>query len=209
MLISHTYRKSDSKAALVVLVHGRSGTYQVMQTFKSIIPESATVVSVQAPLNDPEGGFRWWDFNVALGISGNSHSNAVVAAQEFVDWLKTYIDSENIEPAIILGIGFSQGAALLSCAIQLEPSLFHGIAMLAGFVVKTSLPQQGLVEQTKILMAHGSNDEIVPLSLAEDTRDFFQSRGHMASFVTDPVGHKIGVEGMKKLKLWLIELISR
>lgn len=208
MLISHTFTRSESNdAPLVLLVHGRSGTYQVMQMFKSVIPESATIVSVQAPLEDPEGGFRWWHFKAALEFTADFHSDASVAAQTFTDWLSEFLKQEALKPQKIVAIGFSQGAALLSYIIQKQPELFNAVAMLAGFVVKYSESVESSASKTQVLVAHGTNDETVPLSIAEDGVEYLKQQGYQITLVTDPVGHKIGVNGMKTLKMWLKEVI--
>jgi hypothetical protein len=50
--------KADSP--LAILVHGRAGNIEVMSLFKNSIPENWHLIYVQAPIEDPIGGFSWW-----------------------------------------------------------------------------------------------------------------------------------------------------
>lgn len=208
MLTYQFFAKSNPEDLLIVLIHGRSGTAQVMHAFKSVLPEGANIVSVEAPLPDPEGGFRWWHFGTSLELSEQSNSDASSAAATLKEWLSQFLQIENLKPFKIFAVGFSQGAALLSYIAQSDPSLFSKIAMLAGFVVEAKHDtNQGKIakDKPKVFMAHGTKDDIVPLEKAQEGYRFLQNQGYEVSFISDEVGHKIGIGGMKALKSWLIE----
>ena len=52
---------ASARSPLVVLVHGRAGSREVMWSFDRCIPKGAAVVAFQGFLADPIGGFSWWD----------------------------------------------------------------------------------------------------------------------------------------------------
>jgi phospholipase/carboxylesterase len=210
MLISQIISQAEPEAPVLILVHGRAGNLNVMQAFKSVIPSGTSVVSVQAPLEDPEGGYRWWSFDSSIDTSPKTKEAAFTAAKTFIDWLQDFLLEHKLKPRRIIALGFSQGAALLSCVVQVKVSLFYGVALLAGFVLKSpELPETLSAAEPKprVFFAHGSNDEIVPLSVAQEGANYLNQNGYQVSFVSDSVGHKIGVSGMKALKIWLEECL--
>ena len=211
--LSLVYRIEQSpnpSAPVFLLVHGRAGTVDVMWMFRRSLPEDATVISVQAPIADSgdigfgvQHGFSWWQVEPLENITR-------ATIQAGVDTLHTFINEVlaeyNLQGQKINALGFSQGAAALSCLIQQVPQLFQKVAMLAGFVVTNmkgnnstaSVPSDNKVE---VLIAHGTKDTVVPLSRAQQGKQYLeQDLGLSVTLVTDDVGHKVGTMGMKSVK---------
>ncbi len=191
---------SDPTAPLVLLVHGRAGNFDVMWAFKRVLPDACNIVAVQAPITD-EGGFSWWQIGKDKEIM---KAAAKKAAGELEVFLKEFNRQNSLSPRRTIAIGFSQGGALLSVAVQLGMQL-DGVAFLASFTIP--LDRQNLSPTTEIFIAHGARDEIVKLSVSERARDFFLEQGLSVSFIVDDVGHKVGVEGMKALKIWAQKIL--
>ena len=76
--------------------------------------------------------------------------------------------------------------------------------MLAGFVMR----DQDAVKtrDTKIIMAHGLRDETIPVDLARKGQEHLKSLGYTVDFAEDPVGHKIGPNGVKKIREWVLAI---
>ncbi len=195
--LSHKIRNgAESTAPLAVLVHGRAGTQDVMWAFRRCVPESWTIITPQAPLPDPVGGFSWWDIG-----SSSAQEGGAVAAQTLVRFIENAKNFYGLAPRAVIGCGFSQGAGTLSVALQ-HGFPFAGVALLAGFVVELDEPKFS-GEVARVFMAHGTEDEMVPLARAQRGREFLLSKGVSVEYVDDPVGHKIGTAGMKALTSWL------
>ncbi len=196
--MEYRYRPGSSpEAPLVLFVHGRAGNKDVMWTFERCVPPDFQILAVQAPIPDPIGGFSWW----LVDAEGSLEEKAAVATDALRQGVNELFNSLNTRPRQIIGAGFSQGGATLSYAIQQFPDWLSGLAILAGFVVR----QGACLAETfpSILIAHGSEDETVPLTKAKEGADYFQQRGAQVRFVEDAVGHKVGVEGTRALKDWL------
>lgn len=195
--LSHKYRiGSDRAAPLVVLVHGRAGTHDVMWAFRRCIPDNFNIVAPQAPLPDPVGGFSWWDIATTNARDGGTAAADILA--RFIEGVVRFYD---LAPRIVIGCGFSQGAGTLSVALQRGVPL-GGVALLAGFVVETE-DFDRTNDRAKVFMAHGTEDEMVPIERARRGRDVLLSRGFTVEYCEDPVGHKIGTTGMKALTAWV------
>lgn len=201
--LSHTLKLGrDPTAPLVVLVHGRAGDGKVMGIFKRSIPEHWNILAPQAPLSDPIGGYSWWPFDIREGFVAAADG----AASMVFSFIESAIEHYGLAPSILTAIGFSQGGALLSIAIQREPERFNGVGFLASFVVKNRDLDLGARKLPSVFIGHGRKDETVPIQLAEEGRRHLEEKGYAVTFVDDPVGHKIGPSAMRALGSWMREL---
>lgn len=196
---------SDLKAPLIILVHGRAGNFDVMWTFKRAIPSHWNVIAPQAPLaesqqadSQPLGGFSWWE--VREGSRGEP-----AAMQGAASLLSTFViharDYYKLAPQALLGVGFSQGAGLISVVLQRPHQPFKAVGLLAGFVIKNHHPVD--IRPCPVQICHGERDEVVPFDLARTGAEQLKSLGFSVSIASDPVGHKIGPAGVRGLKSFL------
>ncbi len=191
--LKHSYCFSAATAPFFLLVHGRAGTVDLMWTFRRCLPEFANVISVEAPLADPIGGYSWWPIERAEWESG-----AMIAYQTLVVFLEQAQEFYNLRPVSKAALGFSQGGGLLSLLVQRAPHALDAAALLASFVIEdTALPAPPL---PKIFMAHGSADKTIPITKAQAGSEYLKHKGFSVEFVEDSVGHKVGAGGMRELK---------
>lgn len=196
--LKHKYLlSSNPNAPLVILIHGRAGDFDVMWTFKRCISEDHSIISVQAPIVDPIGGYSWWDIN-----SDNKNQQREESLLKIVTFLSKLESFYGLNPNKLVGVGFSQGGGVLSLLGQREPELFNSLAILASFVIESdreisshSLP--------KIFIYHGTQDQIIPIAKAEQGSHYLSAKGYEVQFYTEGVGHKVGVVGIRELKSWL------
>jgi len=189
---------ADPTSPLVVLVHGRAGNRGVMWTFERAIPEGCHVVSFEAFLSDPLGGWSWWDMTVA----GSKQEAIVFASNKLQSSLNSLLGLYGLEPTILVGLGFSQGSVLLSAVTFLGLVEFDAIAVLAGFVYLPS-ESTSLNKIPEVFVAHGSLDETIPVSKAQSGVEALRALGVRVEYVEEAVGHKVGVQGTRALKQWL------
>jgi phospholipase/carboxylesterase len=202
--LKFTYRPgANSSAPLVVLIHGRAGDRSVMWTFERIIPDYCHVLAFQAFLPDPLGGWSWWDMTEA----GSRREAILAAAGRFSRALQAFVSLYSLDPVSYVGLGFSQGAALLS-AVSLGGMFdFDAIAVLAGFIFQPS-QSVTLKKKPRIFIAHGVLDERVPVAQARDGVAVLEGQGFEVRYVEEGVGHKVGIEGTRALRAWLPESLN-
>jgi predicted esterase len=191
----------DPTAPLILLVHGKAGDRKVMWTFERTLPPHASVVSVQAFLPDPLGGFSWWPGNAAPDTT--QHAVSLVGS-----FIEKFLDFYRRTPSKIFGVGFSQGAAVLSsyALSNVEPRL-AGVALLAGFIPEFA-EWENAAELPDLFVAHGTEDDVISFEHAERCTSRLRESGVAVTFVSESVRHKIGVEGFRALKSWLAERIA-
>lgn len=184
----------DPSAPLLVMAHGRAGNYDVMWTFARCAPEPCNIIAPQAFLPDPIGGFSWWL------VDGMSAADVTFAAERLQSFIESAVSSLDLRPRKLVAYGFSQGAGLLSVLVQSRPRWLNGLALLAGFVIKSEAAVTP--PSTRILMAHGSRDPVVSLAKARSGSEILKARGFEVELVSDDVEHKVGAGGMRRLKEW-------
>ena len=197
--LRHKYfLSSDRTAPVVFLVHGRAGNFDVMWTFRRCIPEKFSIIAVQAPLKDPLGGYSWWNVEERFDLA--SHANTINKLTKFIQAVPLFYE---LKPSKNIALGFSQGGAILSILLQQKPSLFAAVGLLASFVIPIS---DARGTEIPIFIGHGETDDVIPITKAEQGVNHLQSLGFNVQYFTDPVGHKIGTQGMRELKRWIAEL---
>lgn len=102
--------------------------------------------------------------------------------------------------------GFSQGGAIaLQTFLGLEQRL-AGVMALSTYTFKPDdLPPaaQGLNATTPVLMHHGLHDPVVPLALAELSRQSLQQAGYQLEWQTWPMEHGVCAPQIHTIGRWL------
>ena len=84
---------------------------------------------------------------------------------------------------------------------------FQAVVSLAGFLPKVAR-QSGVGSPClpPYFFAHGLKDKILPFGRVLDDIEWLKSIGADVTLVSDDVGHKVGVNGQKRLSQWLADL---
>jgi len=197
--LKFSWRAGDGVSApLLVMIHGRAGDRGVMWTFERVVPASWHVVSFQAFEPDPIGGWSWWQ----MTEEGIRRGNIQQAARRVARALSAFSELRGISPKRRVGLGFSQGGILVSTG-TLEGILdFDAFGVLAGFVV-LPIDSSGVRRDTRVFMAHGSEDEVISVNRARTGLKALRELGLAVEYVEEPVKHKLGIQGTRALGAWL------
>ena len=106
--------------------------------------------------------------------------------------------------------GFSQGAAkALHTALRYAQPL-AGVIALSGY-----LPLAATLEaeahsanaRTPIFLAHGNQDNVVPLRLAENTRAVLERNNYVVTWRMYPMPHSVCAQEIADLREWLLQAL--
>jgi phospholipase/carboxylesterase len=150
----------------------------------------------------------WYDI---LGFSRTAAEDiagiraSAVAVTDLIDReVKRGIPTERIVLA-----GFSQGGAVALYTALRETRALGGVMALS-----TYLPLAGLLAAERsaanaglaIFMAHGTADNVLPLSLGESSRRTLEDLGYAVEWHSYPMAHSVCVEEIDAIAAWLSAL---
>jgi phospholipase/carboxylesterase len=95
-----------------------------------------------------------------------------------------------LQPSRVLGLGYSNGANILSTVLFGHPSLFDA-AVLMHPLIPFDPPAGGGMEGRRVLITAGRRDPICPPALTERLADFLSAQGAGVETVWHPGGHEI------------------
>lgn len=153
------------------------------------------------------GGMRmraWYDI-LGFGPDAREDTAGLAQAVRIVRRLIRREQERGIGPDRILLAGFSQGGAVvLHAGLTASPPV-AGIIGLSTYLPARSLlaPPTPVAVETPVLLAHGTSDLVLPLTLAESSAEAIRNLGVTVDWSTWPMGHEVSFEEIRYLNRWL------
>ncbi len=198
-------------SGLLVLHHGRGSDEQDLIGLAPVLdPEKRLhVVAPRAPLQlRGSPGYHWYLVPRVGYPDPDSFRSAYRGLAAFHDelWERTGIDPTRT----VLG-GFSMGT-VMSYALGLgsERPAPTGILALSGFIPTVEGWRPSLDDRTdmKILIAHGVNDGVIPVTFARRARDLLEPAGFDVDYRESSAAHNIDPHDLGRVVAWLEEVLG-
>lgn len=184
---------------VILLLHGWTGDETVMWAFGSALPQKALLISPRAPyqVRPPHTGYSWTPPSVTTGRPW------VDDYRPAADALWELLTPEHFPAADwnhLSVVGFSQGTGLAYTLAMLYPSRLEKVAILAGFLPKgaDALLRNRPLQGKPIFIAHGTEDEMLPVEVARQSATLLQESGAQVTYCEDKVGHRLGPSCYKR-----------
>ena len=160
------------------------------------------------------GGYvmrAWYDITYE-DLSLKEDEKGVRDSQEAIEALIAREQARGVKPGQIVLAGFSQGGA-----IALQAGLRHPARLAGILALSTYLPLPDKIEQERssanrdipIFMAHGSEDPIVPLKLAQASCSRLLTLGYPVEWHEYEMPHSVCEEEIAQIGEWLARLVER
>lgn len=155
------------------------------------------------------GGQRargWFDFNPGTGTELPGLETSVLKIR---DLIQQEIDN-GMPPERILLAGFSQGGVLAFRTALFYPKRLAGILALSTFMAEREQLGSSEAEVNRdipILMCHGRQDAVLPMTLGESSHQALQKAGYTVEWFEYPVGHEVCVDEIQEVSRWLQEVL--
>lgn len=203
--LTHRVRLPDtaSPAPAVVMVHGWLGDENVMWVFENTLPKQVVAISPRAPFfiddpGEPHPGYGWYRHQG----DAESFMQGLTALREFVTQLPAVYP---VDPARVVLVGFSQGAALCYALMLEHPEVAAATAALAGFIPEAAASwiAPGRLSRKPVFIAHGAQDDTVAIEEAVHAREAMTLCEASVEYHDYASGHKLSAQGMRDLRAWL------
>ena len=199
----------DKKYPMVILLHGFGAHMGDLAGLAPAIDAAGYVyIFPNAPI----------PFDLGTGATGYGWTYPRRVPQELrraddvdsvVDMLATLVDEATTQYAtepgqVILG-GFSQGGMMTYRYGLPNPDKFKGLVVLSGVAPDTDTMRERLPEDRSqpIFVAHGTDDMMISVQMARDTREFLEAEGYAPVYHEYPMAHEISQQTLSDLAAWI------
>ncbi|MEN8162208.1 MAG: dienelactone hydrolase family protein, partial [Myxococcota bacterium] len=110
----------------------------------------------------------------------------------------------------IVLLGFSQGGVMAYDLALSEPERFAGLVALSAWFpepVDQGIPANEAHKNFPALVVHGTEDPMVPVQRAQDSRQRLIARGVNVHYREYPMQHEINPDALREIVVWLEEKV--
>jgi phospholipase/carboxylesterase len=183
--------------------------------FEPIVPElklrrPVRFVFPHAPIRPVaiNGGYRmraWYDI-YGFGPGSREDEAGVRASAAAVGRLIDREVARGLTPDRVVLAGFSQGGAVVLHAALREARALAGVLALSTYLpLAPSLAAEKSAANARvpILLAHGSDDPVIPLALADASRNVLESAGYAVDWRVYAMPHAVCAAEIADVAAWL------
>lgn len=207
---------SKSPAASVIWLHGlgADGNDFVPVVEMLDLPEYRFILPHAPFLNVTlNGGYEmraWYDL---YGLNANAAQDeaGIRKTQAYIESLIDKELSRGIQSNKIVLAGFSQGGAVvLHTGLRCTKKLAGVIALSTYLPLRSNLENEKALENQKspIFMAHGTQDEVIELSIAEASYQALKHEGYSVEWHTLPIGHSVSIDEIDEIRTFLLKVLA-
>jgi phospholipase/carboxylesterase len=184
---------------VILLIHGWTGDENSMWVFAPRLPRNALLIAPRG-LYSTEGvaGYSW---HPQVPKPWPWLDDFAPAVEKLFSLVSSQYFPEGDFSSLHL-VGFSQGAALAYSMAITYPERVASLAGLSGFLpdgASTRLRNERL-KGLPVFIAHGTEDERVPVEKARTTVGLLQDAGAEVTYCEDTVGHKLSAKCFRSLE---------
>jgi phospholipase/carboxylesterase len=152
----------------------------------------------------------WYDIAMTE-ISRLPDERGIRDSQKGVEALIAREVSRGVPAARIVLAGFSQGGAIaLQTGLRYRETLAGIVALSSYLALDDSLDAEASPanKETPVFMGHGTQDQVVPLQLAERSRAALAQRGYRLEWQTWPMPHSVCGEELEAIAEFLMRVLG-
>ena len=174
-----------------------------MQGVRVVLPHAPRrPVTINGGMEMP----AWYDILAPDFTHGQDSAGIRASGQQLQALIRREIDA-GIPAERILLAGFSQGGAVVLHTGLRYPQPLAGILALSTYLpLADSLGREAAAENRTVplMMAHGTQDPVVPMSLAMQSRNELQQRGYRVEWHSYPMQHAVCPDEVRDIRDWLM-----
>jgi phospholipase/carboxylesterase len=193
-------------ARLMLMLHGWTGDENSMWVFGRDLSPQYLLLAPRAPHAAQPSGFSWRP--LVEGTHGRPSAEMMrPSADSLIRLVDEYSAAVGVDASQFDVMGFSQGAAMTNLLALLYPQRIRRAGVLAGFVPGgvESLVAARPLEAKPFFIAHGTQDELVPIERARQSITALEAAGARVTYCEAEVGHKVSADCLRALKQFFQE----
>ena len=195
---------SGTARSVVVFLHGYGANGADLLGLADVLGEHLPDTLFVAP-DAPEAcagapmGFQWFPIP---WIDGSSEEVAERGMHQAIDDLNAFLDAllvdEDMLPEQMVLFGFSQGAMMALHVAPRREDEVSGVVAFSGRLLSPELLRDEAVSKPPVLLAHGDQDDVVPVQSLPEAAQGLQDAGfeQVYAHVQKGTGHGIAPDGL-------------
>ena len=209
MVLRAIAKETDESAdKLLIGLHGWGANAEDLAALADYLPLCGfKMLFPDAPFPHPHapGGRMWYGFPLGYDFQSDhdftQQSDLQESRELLRQWLAQVAEETGIPPERTAIAGFSQGGAMtLDVGLQLP---LAGALILSGYMHSPAAPNADL---GAVLMVHGRQDPVVPITKAHQSRDLLKSQTVDLTYQEYDMGHEISLLVLREIRLFCEQL---
>lgn len=196
----------NANPPLLLLLHGVGGSEENLFSFADQLPGEFLVVSVRGPLTFGPQSFAWFEVDFGSGKPVINEKQAEDARLAILKFIEDFKSVANFNERKVYMMGFSQGGIMSYSVALTEPEKIAGIAVMSGRLLPEIKPFVAIhqkLDNLKIFISHGKNDEVLNYQYALDADGYLKSLGLNPEFRSYEEQHTVNTEILRDAIIWL------
>ena len=153
----------------------------------------------------------WFDIYAGFEASDPEDVEGVQESRGLITQLIDQEKARGVPSEKIILAGFSQGCAMALYTALCSPEKMGGVIGLSGYIplIRQFPDDRSPINQdTPIFLGHGTHDEVVPFSRAEDARNLLKALNYKVEWHEYPITHTLSLEELNDISAWLRQLLA-
>ena len=194
--------KITSETPILVLLHGYGSNEEDLFSFHPDLPEDWLIVSFQAPINTPYGGFCWYDIDFTNAEKFINIEQAEKSIHLILEEISLIRKQYKITNGKVHLCGFSQGG-IISYALALRnPQFFNKITCLSSYPeqkILQNIADKKSLSHLRFFISHGTEDSVIPIDWGKKGYELLYDLNLYFSFREYHSGHGISSKNYQDL----------
>ncbi|HEX7706986.1 MAG TPA: dienelactone hydrolase family protein [Thermoanaerobaculia bacterium] len=204
-----TRRAESESMPMVILIHGRGADARDLADLAPILdtPSGCRFILPNAPKPFeayPGMTFGWTWFDGWPPI----HESVVESREILLRFVDQVTERYPTPEGKLVIAGFSQGALMAFEAGLRTAKPAAGIVAMSGGLYEADLPELSSRQGTPVLIAHGSDDEVVPANYGRRARRLLEDAGLEVEYHEFPMAHQVVPEEIDVVKAFLARVLA-
>lgn len=187
-----------SEAPTLLLLHGTGGDeHDLVELGRSLAP-NANLLSPRGKIL--ENGMPRFFRRLAEGVF--DEADLILRTHELAEFIAAAASEYGFSPDTITAVGYSNGANIAASLLLLRPGVLKRAVLLRAMVPLVPEESPDLTG-TRIFLASGLSDPILPIDNARKLASMFRAAGAELSFQEIQTGHQLTSGELDAARLWL------
>ena len=153
----------------------------------------------------------WYDILGLDRMEMREDEAGLRASQALVEALIAKEKARGVPARRIVLAGFSQGCAMTLMAGLRHDERLAGLVGLSGYLplaAKTAAERHAANHDVPVFLAHGTQDPVIPIARARDSRDALSRLGYAVEWHEYPMPHSVSTAEIVDLNRWLLAALA-